>query len=96
MVNVEADGFAHRNEVFDFLGALGGLGNAQGTRLHVNFHALSCRRRDDAGALGGGNNRFPDYLMREDGTWKVGDASLCGLFRLIPGGTVPTACNSAG
>jgi hypothetical protein len=32
----------------------------------------------------------------QDGTWKVGDASLCGLFKLIPGGTVPTACNSAG
>jgi hypothetical protein len=32
----------------------------------------------------------------EDGTWKVGTASLCGLLRLIPGGTVPAACNSAG
>jgi hypothetical protein len=32
----------------------------------------------------------------QDGTWKVGDQSLCGLFRLIPGGTVPSACNSAG
>jgi hypothetical protein len=31
----------------------------------------------------------------EDGTWKVGDASLCGLFKLVPGGTVPSACNSA-
>ncbi len=30
----------------------------------------------------------------EDGTWKVGDASLCGLFKLIPGGTVPSACSS--
>jgi hypothetical protein len=30
----------------------------------------------------------------QDGTWKVGDASLCGLFKLVPGGTVPTACNS--
>jgi hypothetical protein len=32
----------------------------------------------------------------QDGTWKVGDASLCGLFKLVPGGTVPAACNSAG
>lgn len=32
----------------------------------------------------------------QDGTWKVGDASLCGLFKLIPGGTVPSACSSAG
>jgi len=30
----------------------------------------------------------------QDGVWKVGDASLCGLFKLIPGGTVPAACNS--
>ena len=32
----------------------------------------------------------------QDGTWKVGDASLCGLFKLVPGGSVPAACNSAG
>jgi len=32
----------------------------------------------------------------QDGTWKVGDASLCGLFTLIPGGSVPPACSSAG
>lgn len=32
----------------------------------------------------------------QDGTWKVGTGSLCGLLRLIPGGTVPAACNSAG
>ena len=31
----------------------------------------------------------------EDGTWKVGDASLCGLFKLVPGGTLPAACSSA-
>jgi hypothetical protein len=31
----------------------------------------------------------------EDGTWKVSDASLCGLVKLVPGGTVPAACNSA-
>jgi glucose/arabinose dehydrogenase len=32
----------------------------------------------------------------QDGTWKVGTGSLCGLLRLIPGGSVPAACNSAG
>jgi hypothetical protein len=31
----------------------------------------------------------------QNGTWKVGDASLCGLFKLVPGGTVPAACNTA-
>jgi hypothetical protein len=30
----------------------------------------------------------------QDGIWKVGDASLCGLFKLIPGGSVPSACSS--
>ena len=34
--------------------------------------------------------------VNQDGTWKVGDASLCGLFKLVPGGTVPAACNTAG
>jgi hypothetical protein len=30
----------------------------------------------------------------QDGIWKVGDATLCGLFKLIPGGSVPSACSS--
>jgi len=32
----------------------------------------------------------------EGGTWKVGDASLCSLIKLVPGGSVPAACSSAG
>jgi len=32
----------------------------------------------------------------QDGSWKVGDGSLCGLFKLIPGGSVPSACGSSG
>jgi len=31
----------------------------------------------------------------ENGTWKVGDASLCGLLKLVPGGSTPAACSSA-
>jgi purine-cytosine permease-like protein len=31
----------------------------------------------------------------ENGVWKVGDATLCGLVKLVPGGTVPSACSSA-
>jgi len=31
----------------------------------------------------------------EDGVWKVGDASLCGLLKLVPSGSAPAACNSA-
>jgi hypothetical protein len=31
-----------------------------------------------------------------DGVWKVGDTSLCGLLKLVPGGSTPTACSSAG
>jgi hypothetical protein len=30
----------------------------------------------------------------QDGIWKVGDATLCNLFKLIPGGAVPSACSS--
>jgi hypothetical protein len=32
----------------------------------------------------------------EGGVWKVGDASLCGLLKLVPGGSTPAACSSAG
>ncbi len=31
----------------------------------------------------------------ENGVWKVGDASLCSLIKLVPGGSVPAACSSA-
>ena len=31
-----------------------------------------------------------------NGVWKVGDTSLCGLLKLVPGGTLPAACSSAG
>jgi hypothetical protein len=31
-----------------------------------------------------------------DGVWKVGDTSLCGLLKLVPGGSLPAACSSAG
>ena len=34
--------------------------------------------------------------VNQGGTWKVGDASLCGLIKLVPGGAVPSACSSAG
>jgi len=32
----------------------------------------------------------------QSGTWKVGTASLCDLLKLVPGGSVPAACSSAG
>lgn len=32
----------------------------------------------------------------ENGVWKVGDASLCSLLGLVPGGSKPAACSSAG
>jgi hypothetical protein len=31
----------------------------------------------------------------EDGVWKVGDATLCDLIKLVPGGSAPAACSSA-
>ena len=47
----------------------------------------------------GGSNLLSNQKgtsVYQDGTWKVGTGSLCGLLKLIPGGTVPAACNSAG
>jgi hypothetical protein len=41
------------------------------------------------------NNQTGTAVL-ENGVWKVGDASLCGLLHLVPGGTVPSACSSAG
>ena len=32
----------------------------------------------------------------DNGTWKVGDASLCALLKLVPGGSTPAACSAAG
>jgi hypothetical protein len=59
------------------------------TKAAVTYNLTS----SSGGALLSGQKGVAVY---QDGTWKVGDASLCGLFRLIPGGTVPSACNSAG
>ncbi len=32
----------------------------------------------------------------ENGVWKVGDTSICSLLKLVPGGSAPAACSSAG
>ncbi len=40
------------------------------------------------------NNQTGTAVL-ENGVWKVGDASLCGLLKLVPGGTEPSACSSA-
>jgi len=59
------------------------------TKAAVTYNLIS----SDGSALLSNQKGVSVY---QDGTWKVGDESLCGLFRLIPGGTVPSACNSAG
>jgi hypothetical protein len=59
------------------------------TKAAVTYNLTS----SSGGALLSGQKGVAVY---QDGSWKVGDESLCGLFRLIPGGTVPSACNSAG
>ncbi len=41
------------------------------------------------------NNQTGTAVL-QNGVWKVGDASLCGLIKLVPGGAVPSACSSAG
>ena len=59
------------------------------TKAAVTYNLTS----SSGGALLSGQKGVAVY---QDGSWKVGDESLCGLFRLIPGGTVPSACNSVG
>ena len=47
----------------------------------------------------GGTNLLSNQTgtsVYENGVWKVGDATLCGLLHLVPGGSVPAACSSAG
>jgi len=34
--------------------------------------------------------------VNQGGVWPVGDASLCALLKLVPGGSVLAACSSAG
>lgn len=41
-------------------------------------------------------NNQTGRAVLDNGVWKVGDASLCALLKLVPGGTVPSACSSAG
>lgn len=41
-------------------------------------------------------NNQTGKAVYENGVWKVGDATLCGLLHLVPGGSVPAACSSAG
>jgi hypothetical protein len=49
--------------------------------------------------LAGGQTALPNQTgvaVYQNGTWKVGDASFCGLLRLEKTSGLPAACNSAG
>jgi hypothetical protein len=49
--------------------------------------------------LAGGQTALPNQTgvaVYQDGTWKVGEASFCGLLRLEQSTGLPAACNSAG
>jgi hypothetical protein len=63
-----------------------GVNVTSATMATVNYSIVS-----GSTTLLGGQTGTAVY---QDGTWKVGDASLCNLFKLIPGGSVPAACNS--
>ena len=46
-----------------------------------------------------GTMALPDQIgtaVYQDGTWKVGDVSFCGLLALEGGGKAPSVCSSAG
>jgi len=49
--------------------------------------------------LAGGQTALPHQTgvaVKQGGTWKVGDASFCGLLRLEQTRNLPAACSSAG
>ena len=53
VVNVKLDGFAHGDEVLDFLRALRRFGDAQRTGLYIDFHARALLEVfDDLHAIG--------------------------------------------
>jgi purine-cytosine permease-like protein len=48
--------------------------------------------------MAGGSSLLPHQTgtaVYDNGVWKVGDASLCGLLKLAPGAALPAVCSSA-
>ena len=82
-------------KAFDSLPLASGIG-AKVTAVTVNSGTSAAVTYNITGP--GGSSLLPNQkgtAVYENGTWKVGTASLCGLLKLIPGGSVPSACNSA-
>jgi len=82
-------------KAFDSLPLASGIG-AKVTNVTMNSATSATVTYDLTGP--GGSSLLPNQkgtAVYENGTWKVGTASLCGLLKLIPGGSVPSACNSA-
>jgi hypothetical protein len=85
-----------------FAGAIGSLSHlvsglgAQVTGVTVNSATTATVKYNLTAA---GSSLLPNQTgtaVYEDGTWKVGDVSLCALLKLAPGGTVPSVCSSVG
>ncbi len=85
-----------------FAGAISGLASlvsnlgAKVTGVTLTSATMATVKYD---LTSGGSTLLPDQTgtaVLENGVWKVGDASLCGLIKLVPGGSVPSACSSAG
>jgi hypothetical protein len=84
-----------------FAGAIGSLSHlASGIGATVNgVTVLDNTAIVNYNITSGGKSLLPGQVgtaVYENGVWKVGDTSLCGLFKLVPGGTVPAACSSSG
>ena len=70
---------------------------AKVTKVTVNSATKAAVTYDLTSSSGGALlSNQKGISVYQDGIWKVGDGSLCGLLRLVPGGSVPAACNSAG
>jgi len=85
-----------------FAGAISGLASlvsnlgAKVTGVTLTSATMATVKYD---LTSGGSTLLPNQTgtaVLENGVWKVGDASLCGLIKLVPGGSVPSACSSAG
>jgi ABC-type phosphate transport system substrate-binding protein len=83
-----------------FAGAIGSLSHlASGLGATVNgVTVVNNTAVVNYNITSGGKSLLPGQLgtaVYENGVWKVGDGSLCGLLKLAPGATLPAACSSA-
>ena len=74
-----------------------GLASTAGAKVTAVVVNSSTKATVTYGLMSGSQTLLPNQSgvsVYQGGIWKVGDASLCALLELVPGGTVPSACGS--